>query len=241
MSDLHHERSFNKATQQYTAAEIPSRAPYLILAGDIGRFCDRKALQSALQYHCAKFQKVLYVPGNHEFYEMSRQEGLRIAEEMGSDLGERFVFMNRRRVDQEGIVILGCTLHSLIPEGAHLTNDFARIQGWTVADHNAQHRRDLEWLEQSLADIKKSQPKCRVIIVTHYAPTFLQGTQSKASPKRSSILLQQQYTCTIRWLEGFEAGHPLDFRPYSLQCCLHLLRYSYCEQSAKRCRLSAEI
>jgi hypothetical protein len=40
MSDLHYERFFHKTTNQYnipTELEIPQRAPYIILAGDIGR------------------------------------------------------------------------------------------------------------------------------------------------------------------------------------------------------------
>ena len=139
MSDLHWERYLDKRTRQYSAAEIPRCAPYIILAGDIGRLCDRDALQLALQPLCEKFDKVLLVPGNHEFYGSSREEGLEVAETIGQDLGDRLIVMNRARVDLGDVVVLGCTLHSLIPEGAHLTNDFAQIEGWTVADHNAEY------------------------------------------------------------------------------------------------------
>lgn len=68
MSHLHWGRFFDKETQQYNAAEISRCAPYIILASDIGRFCDRDALQFALQQLCENFDKVLLVPGNHEFY-----------------------------------------------------------------------------------------------------------------------------------------------------------------------------
>ena len=75
MSDLHWERFFDKTRQQYNAAEIPRCAPYIIPVGDLGRFRDCNALQIALQRLCEKFDKVLLVPGNHEFYGSSREEG----------------------------------------------------------------------------------------------------------------------------------------------------------------------
>lgn len=173
MSDLHYERFLSKTTNQYQKLpEIPKSAPYIILAGDIGCLRDRDALQSALRQMCERYAKVLFVPGNHEFWGTSRDEGLRTAEMLGKDLGEQFAFLNRGRVDLEGVVVLGCTLHSSIPEGAHLTNDFERIENWTVSDHNAEHLRDLEWLKQKLEEIAEARPETRVVIATHYAPTF---------------------------------------------------------------------
>lgn len=144
MSDLHWERFHDKVAQRYSVPEIPRRAPYIILAGDIGRFCGRNALQNALQQLCERFDKVLLIPGNHEFYGSAREEELRVAGAMSQELGDKFVLLNRTRVDLEDVMILGCTLQSFIPEEAHLTNDFAQIRGWTVADHNAEHRRDLQ-------------------------------------------------------------------------------------------------
>jgi predicted phosphodiesterase len=183
MSDLHYERFLEKTTNQYnipTEVEIPRRAPYIILAGDIGRLCDTHALQNTLRQLCACFEKVLYVPGNHEFYDTSRQEGFHIASTLSEFLGEEtFVFMNRTRADLESdqdetIVVLGCTLHSSIPPTSPLTNDFARIQNWTVAEHNSEHLLGLQWLKHNLADIAESRPKTRIIIATHYSPSFTQ-------------------------------------------------------------------
>jgi hypothetical protein len=89
--------------------------------------------------------------------------------------------MNRARVDLEDFntIILGCTLHSSIPPTSSLTNDFARIKNWTVAEHNAEHLLDLQWLEQTLAEIAESQSRTRIIIVTHYSPSFTQTTHPR--------------------------------------------------------------
>ena len=67
---------------------------------------------------------------------------MQIAEAMRQDLGDKFIFMNRIRVDLEDVIVLGCMLNSLISEGAHLRNDFEQIKDWTVADYNAEHHRD---------------------------------------------------------------------------------------------------
>ncbi|KAH9845881.1 ser thr protein phosphatase [Teratosphaeria destructans] len=171
MSDLHLERT------AYAAFNIPSKAPYLILAGDIGRFADRTHLFAFLEEQCQKFERVLYVPGNHEFYGTSRPEGLRAAGEIETRLEGRLTVMHRTRMDfateNGNVVVLGCTMHSHIPDDTQgLTSDFARISDWTVADHNAEHLRDVCWLEDSLNEIHSSDPDARVIIATHYAPEF---------------------------------------------------------------------
>jgi hypothetical protein len=196
MSDLHWERFFDKTTQRYNVSKVQRRAPYIILAGGIGRFRDHDALKLALQQMCDKFDKVLFVPGNHEFYGSSREEGLLTAEVMSQELGDKFILLNRTRVDLEDVVILGCTLHSHIPGGAHLTNDFARIVDWTVADHNAEHRRDLEWLEEALRKVADDRCGSRIMIVTHYAPAFEEANHPRLrqSPYRycfSSDTLEQ--------------------------------------------------
>lgn len=175
MSDIHLER------YQYQPFEVLKQAPHLILAGDIGRFKDGDSLLAFLRLQCAAFQRVIFVPGNHEFYGLSREEGLRVAGDFENRLGENFILMNRRRLDLEGgkLIVLGCTLHSYIPPDTPLTNDFEQIRDWRVESHNAQFWKDRAWLQEALANINRSLPRSRVIIVTHYAPAFGLTTHPK--------------------------------------------------------------
>lgn len=71
MSDLHIERIKYDFT-------ITKAAPNLILAGDIGRFCDYDLFRDFPAKKCApgQFDLVLLVAGNHEFYGSSRESGL---------------------------------------------------------------------------------------------------------------------------------------------------------------------
>jgi predicted phosphodiesterase len=179
MSYLHWERFLDEATQQYDVSEVPRCAPYIIMAGDIGRLRDHDALIPALRQICDKFDKVLLVPGNHEFYGSSREEGLLTTRAMHQAPGDKFVMLNRTRLDLKNVVVLGCTLQSHILEGTQLTNDFAQIERWTVADHNAEHCRDLEWLEKALGEVADAGRGSRVVIVTHYAPAFEQANHPR--------------------------------------------------------------
>lgn len=167
MSDLHLE------WRGYEDFKIPRKAPNLLLVGDIGRLNDYTPFLSFLRRQCETFDRVMLVPGNHEFYGSSREEGLSVGLEFERELGSRFTLMDKRRVvlDYGKTVVLGCTLHSHIPEDyTRLTKDFQRIRDWTVKHHNDEHATDLNWLKDSLAE-ESTYGNC-VIVATHYAPSF---------------------------------------------------------------------
>jgi hypothetical protein len=174
MSDLHLE-----VGNQYESFEIVPHATHLILAGDIGRLADYKYLRSFLCSVCQKFEQVYLVLGNHEFFGISRQEGLQLADRLQEDieLKDKLVVMNRKRVDLQGVTILGCTLHSRIPIEAeeivqNKVNDFRRIIDWTVSNHSEEHAADVEWLETEIISIRKMDTRlCRkIVVISHHAP-----------------------------------------------------------------------
>ena len=181
MSDLHLE-----VGRQYSTFDIPCRAPYLILAGDVGRLCDYQMYLDFLTKQCLRFLKVFLVLGNHEFYGGSRAEGLRFAADLEQEaaLQGRLIVLNRRRVDvSDNVIVLGCTLHSRISDVHRAVveskvKDFTRIQNWTVSDHNTEHSADVEWLQNQIRDIKKGERvdskgttrSREIVVVTHHAP-----------------------------------------------------------------------
>lgn len=177
MSDLHLEKN------GYDTLTIPRAAPYLLVVGDIGVFRQESLFLSFLRLQCETFDLVLLVLGNHEFYGVSREQGLEIAKRFEDELDGKLIILNRRRIDlPDGrTVVLGCTLHSHIPPGyTALTNDFLNIQSWTVAKHNDEHVKDLSWLKDTLSLISNSNSNehphsnKRIIIATHYAPSYTQ-------------------------------------------------------------------
>jgi predicted phosphodiesterase len=161
LSDLHLE-----VGQQYSTFQIPVSAPYLILAGDIGRFSDYSPYLAFLKIQCSRFAKVFLVPGNHEFYGTSHGDGLELARKLETepDLDGRLVLCHQRRFDVPGsdITILACSLWSHIPDDAQdavrmKVNDFKKIKDWSVEAHNHAHQSDLEWLRAEVEAIRHQQ------------------------------------------------------------------------------------
>ncbi|TKA22535.1 hypothetical protein B0A50_08076 [Salinomyces thailandicus] len=157
-----------------------------------------------LALQCARFEKVLLIAGNHDFYGSSRQEGLEAAESLEKDpaLNGRLVFMNRARFDvpDSEVTVLGCTLQSHIaPHYTKLTNDFERIKDWRVAHHNEEHQRDVEWLRGSIATV--AEQGRQAVIATHYAPAFAKTTH----PTNENNAVSQCFSSHV--LNALESWH----------------------------------
>ncbi len=177
LSDLHLE-----VGDQYQSYHIPVRAPLLILAGDIGRLKDYDKYLSFIRTQCARFDAVFLVLGNHEFYGISRADGLARAHMLETDettMG-RLTVLNRRRLDiHPSLCILGCTLQSHIrPENRAVVEqrvkDFQRISEWTVELHNEEHQKDLDWLRTEINSIVSEPGYNRrakhIVVISHHAP-----------------------------------------------------------------------
>ena len=187
MSDLHLD-----VGQQYAKFDIPAEAPYLILAGDIGRLKDYQPYLEFLRRQCRQFTKVFLVLGNHEFFGTSHTEGHRLARCLEKEPGceGKLNVLIRDRVDMDpslGITILGCTLQSRVPVDAKTivemkVNDFKHIEGWTVNDNNSEHQQDVEWLRREIQNIRNEKvlPKRNILVITHHAPT-VQGTSKPSA------------------------------------------------------------
>ncbi|TVY34875.1 Uncharacterized protein LOCC1_G008748 [Lachnellula occidentalis] len=219
LSDLHLE-----VGQQYSTFEIPPSAPYLILAGDIGRLIDYDSYLAFLARQTQGFEKVFLVLGNHEFYGLSFSAGLEQAQKLELEpiLNRKMVLLHQKRFDgpNSSISILGCTLWSTIPDDARQVvqmrvKDFEKIKDWSVDKHNAAYEADIAWLKGQIADIQKAyksnrkkQPERTTVIVTHHAPSI----QETASPQHvdnpwssafATDLLNGEDWCNVKlWVFG---------------------------------------
>ncbi|TVY92920.1 Uncharacterized protein LAWI1_G004652 [Lachnellula willkommii] len=186
LSDLHLE-----VGQQYSTFEIPPSAPYLILAGDIGRLIDYDSYLSFLARQMQGFEKVFLVLGNHEFYGLSFPAGLQQARNLEREpvLNQKLVLLHQTRFDvpDSEISVLGCTLWSRIRDDARevvrmKVKDFEKITDWEVASHNAAYEADIEWLRGQVAGMREAgkgkgkggagkRSERTTLIVTHHAPS----------------------------------------------------------------------
>jgi hypothetical protein len=137
--------------------------------------------------NCLPFTKVFLVLGNHEFYGISRIEGLELAKSLEREpiLKGKFVILHGARVDLDpNNTVLGCTLHThVLPEARQIVEakvkDFKRISGWTVDDHNSEHNLDVEWLRNQIDSVRQEKNRShRVVVITHHAPSIRETSNS---------------------------------------------------------------
>ncbi|KNG52187.1 ser thr protein phosphatase superfamily protein [Stemphylium lycopersici] len=153
LSDLHLDHE-----SQYLTFHIPVAAPFLILAGNIGRLIDYEQYLSFLIRRCNLHEKVFLVLGALEFHGIGWMDGLQLAHKLEKEPATRgkleVLYETRSEVPGTNITLLGCTLWSKIPESDAATvlrkmpefDAESGIQEWDVEKHNLEHKRDFKWL-----------------------------------------------------------------------------------------------
>ncbi|KAF1830055.1 hypothetical protein BDW02DRAFT_573390 [Decorospora gaudefroyi] len=153
LSDLHLDHE-----SQYLTFHIPVAAPFLILAGNIGRLIDYEQYLSFLIRRCNLHEKVYLVLGELEFHGIGWMDGLQLAHKMEKDPVTKgrleVLYETRSDVPGTNITLLGCTLWSKIPESdaAAVLRKMPEfdvktgIEKWDVDKHNSEHKRDFRWL-----------------------------------------------------------------------------------------------
>ncbi|KAF6805989.1 Ser/Thr protein phosphatase [Colletotrichum sojae] len=178
LSDLHLEIG-----QQYASYKFPASAPLLLLGGDIGRLVDYEAYRTFLEAQTRRYERVLLVLGNHEFYGMDYDSGIGAARQLAAEpsLAGRLTLLHETRWDDPGspLTVLGCTLWSKVPETPQpivqsKVNDFRHIGNWSVQRHNEAHEREVTWLRKQVAQVT-SEGARKLLVATHHA-SCIEGT-----------------------------------------------------------------
>ncbi|KAH6664439.1 hypothetical protein B0J14DRAFT_607659 [Halenospora varia] len=190
LSDLHLE----KHPTSYQTYRIPPKAPYLILAGDIGRATTPSHLTAFLHFlstQCSVFKKVFLVAGNNEFkggHKPPNSDGhaaglvnLRNMVREGCMRG-RLVVLEDDVFDFTGegyeVVMLGCTLWSrLLPTQGPGIGGSQDIVGWSNFKNNKCFDKSFKFIKD-LSHHVRNDPQTanhRILVVTHHAP-FIKGS-----------------------------------------------------------------
>lgn len=127
---------------------------------------------------------VVYVPGNHEFYNTRRSETLRLLRIAGRQTGVQILDNDELVFEQDGVRFLGCTLwtdfllfeeankSTAMSDGQLFLNDFHVIQEedkkpFTPAHSIELHEHSLTWLK-----VKLDKPfNGKTVVVTHHLPS----------------------------------------------------------------------
>lgn len=150
----------------------------LVLAGDIGTFdCDYDAF---IRMCSEKFNYVILVAGNHEFYNSRGCAHVLNRLKEIVDSYPNVWYLNRDSVDIAGLRFLGCTMWTHIPDKyafvvQEMMTDYLRIRvkenmrkrKITPDDVNSWHFIDKLWLKKEIDD-----SPLPVVVVTHHSPMF---------------------------------------------------------------------
>ncbi|MCA3083118.1 MAG: metallophosphoesterase family protein [Rhodocyclaceae bacterium] len=166
LSDLHNE--FLRSPR--LIPRVPD-VDVVVLAGDIDVDC------RGLEWARRTFQgRVIYVPGNHEFYgfdfDATRERMQAVADSLGIDLLDPGV------VEIDGVVFVGATLWtdfelfgnreremSIAKKGL---NDFRVIKGFSPARSLTRHEEERAFIEREL---EKHRGR-KIVVVTHHLPSW---------------------------------------------------------------------
>lgn len=188
LSDIHNEFSVYNLPPLATDSRT-----VLILAGDIA-LADRvnTTLVPFLDSVADRFQDILYIPGNHEYYHSSLMTGDRKLE----DVCKRYAnvhYMNRKSMVIDDTMFIGATLWTDFNRGSPMVrlaseagmNDFKVIRTGKSADGEEAYARKIKaldlmvintdhrnFIEESLKLAKHSGQK-HTVVFTHHGPSFV--------------------------------------------------------------------
>lgn len=171
-------------------------APILCLLGDIcacGSPPEFSIFLNFLKVISPKFQKIIHVAGNHEYYAGPRTgrrventyEGINGKLRSLNKIYPNYVFMSnnvhRLKVNGTPLWIIGTTLWSYIPPDKRedvnsIMNDYnmlyrmvdGKIRRWNVNDTVKYHSNSVKLIKRTTALAKKNNIKC--ILLTHHKP-----------------------------------------------------------------------
>lgn len=163
ISDLHLE---HRNADQYP--KLTPTAPILILAGDIGWPEHLRAFFSSI---CSLYDYIIYVPGNHEYYDKNSHKTEIDTKIVGIvNEYENIVFLNNECIELCGMRFVGSTLWSH-PATSIGLNDFKHIQ--IKNSYGIKHPIDLdifwEWNKQAL-DYLRNNVHENDVVITHFMP-----------------------------------------------------------------------
>lgn len=162
----HPERSFDDV--------IIARAPYLILAGDIGD-PSTSEFTEFLNKCSSSFEHVYFVPGNHEYHGHGIYEGDRLLKSVIGKLAN-VTLLQCNKATIGPYVIVGATLWTNIPAHLHQAavqnvGDYSKMdKDFTPAQCSRINRNQVTWLSGIIREAHANGK--HLIVVTHHPPSM---------------------------------------------------------------------
>jgi predicted phosphodiesterase len=218
-SDLHLEFIPDDELDAYIDTTILDRLPIhgldlLILAGDIAHPKQLAVFFKKLE-QWFKDQKqeqttdIIYVTGNHEYYDPINGASATRLQERDDELRliciqyPQIHMLQRETITIKGLTIVGCTLWSEIQEPEYRQLNDSRFVFKNMKQYEEAFTTDLTWLTQTL-HILRNQP---VLVVTHHLPSVKCVHSAYRSDPHTGFYsdLEHLFTSNIKlWVFGHQ-------------------------------------
>lgn len=167
ISDLHCD--FSKYTQEFPDCDV------VVIAGDIGE--DPLHLIDICNYN--PMHKIIFVPGNHDFYGSSVEQRMQTFYEIQTEICKNLIVLQNEFVEVNGVLFYGCTLWSGLDAYAGYAHklkswyeyniaDTRYITSWSadlmIQEHFYSHYKMTEFFQRN-----KGKKK---VVITHFAPSL---------------------------------------------------------------------
>jgi predicted phosphohydrolase len=191
---------------------ITPSADILILAGDIGSIYKLNQLRLFLTKLCGYFKIVVYILGNHEYYRT--KECVSHKQDSMKNLYKKFVYLekiidnfyvlNRSSLQIGNVCIVGCTLWS--KPKIKIPQYIVRIQEMNNKTYTKKYKEDLNYIETMIKYC--DDKKLKLIVVTHYCPTYSIIPEKKLKEKYISLYASNlDYLLTKEKVHTWVCGH----------------------------------
>lgn len=144
-------------------------AAVLVLCGDMYPF-SRPEYPEILRRVAEPFDMVMYVPGNHEYYDGSIEMDPQI--EKACFAAGNVLYMNKRSININGMQFIGATLWTDNPtdsSGEQIMNDYSLIKKFTPKQSNSIHKEHREYIIKAVNQAKKDK-RLGAVIMSHHVP-----------------------------------------------------------------------
>lgn len=182
ISDVHGNINFIKSLPEH-------KDTILIIPGDIHEVKHYTQYYEIINELCSRYQDVVMVPGNHEYYGSNITKVHRQLNTIDSEI-ENFHFLQNSSIQFNDVLIVGSTLWTNYDNSNAMTkllakdmmNDFRYIRHgspayyWerklTTDDTEFFHFQSTEFIKKEVDSKRNMCDNLKIIIATHHAPSF---------------------------------------------------------------------
>ena len=221
-SDLHIEFGY------YKLPELPEDSKtVLVLAGDVGLF-KHVITKTYLEELSERFQDVIYVPGNHEYYGYTLYDGVERFKKEINDLLNVHI-LNNETMDIFGTRFICSTLWTSFRNGnpmsmmqaEEMLNDYRKIR-LSKTKHRKLRAHHLLPINQQakdyvFAELEKAKGKCdSIVVVTHHGPSYqsMSPKYSKTSVTNDAYFNNYDYEVAAAEADFWIHGHTHESTQY---------------------------